>query len=57
MTRDQLLRDLSKVSQLVEAQPWWQRGMLDEHSKSTCDTPRPVQLTHGITDGVNHAIS
>jgi len=55
MTREQLLNELSGVSRLVESRPWWQKGMLDEYSKSTCDTPRPVQLKRTKTsNAVSH---
>jgi len=40
--REKLLKALSKVSELVENKPWWQKGMLDEYDKSTCKVPRPV---------------
>ncbi len=42
MSRDQLLKELSNVSVLIDARPWWQQNLLDEYSKSTSDTPRPV---------------
>jgi hypothetical protein len=41
MSRDELLRELSGVSELIEARPWWQKNLLDEYYKSTSDTPRP----------------
>jgi len=40
MTKEQLLKALSGVSKLVECSPWWEKNMLEEASKSTCDEPR-----------------
>lgn len=42
MTREKLLEELSIVSELIAARPWWQRNLLDEAMKSTCDEPRQI---------------
>lgn len=44
MSRDQLINELSGVSGLIDARPWWQKNLLDELSKITSDTPRPIQV-------------
>ena len=42
LTRKQLLEALKDVSRLIAEQPHWQRNLLDEAGKSTCDKPRQI---------------
>ena len=42
MNKEQLLEELSSISAKESQLPWWQKDLLDEFSKSTCDTPRPI---------------
>jgi len=55
MSRDELLKELSGVSELIRSRPWWQRNLLDECSKSTSDVARPVPVISNLreTDLIN----
>lgn len=44
MTKKELLKHLKKVSERIEKQYPWEKGLLDQYSKSTRSKPRKVVL-------------